>query len=251
MIRVENVNKYFKDKHVLKDVSTAFQPGKVSLVIGKSGSGKTVLLKSLVGLHEVDNGSITFNNRDFVKASLKQRKEIRRDFGMLFQANALFDSATIEENVMFPLDVFTDLSYQAKIERANFCLKRVNLEGVNKLFPGDLSGGMQKRAGIARAIALNPKYLFCDEPNSGLDPQTALVIDHLIREITIEYNITTIINTHDMNSVFAMADFIVFIFEGKSWWQGSKEELFMSNNEELNQFLYSSEIMQQIHNQTK
>jgi phospholipid/cholesterol/gamma-HCH transport system ATP-binding protein len=216
MIVVNNVYKTFQDKLVLNDVSATFHPGKVNMVIGKSGSGKTVLLKSLVGLHEVDSGTIMFNERDFTKMNQKSRINIRKEVGMLFQGGALFDSATIEENVIFPLDMFTDLSTSEKLKRANFCLERVQLEGVNQLLPSELSGGMQKRAAIARAIALNPKYLFCDEPNSGLDPQTSMVIDKLIKEITTEYNITTVVNTHDLNSVIGIADSIVFIYEGQA-----------------------------------
>lgn len=246
MIEVRNVNKSFHGKHILKDVSTMFTPGKVNMVIGKSGSGKTVLLKSLVGLHDVDSGAILFDQVDFTKLKHKEKIEIRKVVGMLFQGSALFDSATIEENVMYPMDVFTKMSYAEKLDRANFCLDRVNLKGANSLFPSELSGGMQKRAAIARAIALNPKYLFCDEPNSGLDPQTAIVIDELIREITYEYNITTVVNTHDMNSVFGVSDSIVFIHEGQSWWHGTRDQLLSSGNEVLDTFLFSSELMQRI-----
>ncbi len=248
MIEVIDVNKSFNDKKVLENVSSVFEAGKVNMVIGKSGSGKTVLLKSLVGLHNVDSGQILFNNIDFIKLKNKERINIRKEVGMLFQGGALFDSATIEENVKYPMDLFTNMTPQEKTDRANFCLERVNLQGVNNLFPAELSGGMQKRAAIARAIALNPKYLFCDEPNSGLDPQTAIVIDNLIKEITYEYNITTVVNTHDMNSVFAISDTIVFIYEGKSWWHGTRDMLFSSDNEELEKFLFSSEIMKRLKN---
>jgi phospholipid/cholesterol/gamma-HCH transport system ATP-binding protein len=246
MIEVIDVNKSFNDKAILKNVFATFVPGKVNMVIGKSGSGKTVLLKSLVGLHEVDSGSITFDGRDFTKLKNKERINIRKEVGMLFQGGALFDSATIEENVIYPLDMFTELSHQEKVKRANFCLERVNLSGVNDLFPSEISGGMQKRAAIARAIALNPKYLFCDEPNSGLDPQTAIVIDKLIKEITYEYGITTVVNTHDLNSVLGISDSIVFIYEGNSWWAGKRENILNSGNAELDDFLFSSEIMQRI-----
>jgi phospholipid/cholesterol/gamma-HCH transport system ATP-binding protein len=246
MIEVQNINKTFNKNRVLKDASAIFLPGKVNMVIGKSGSGKTVLLKSLVGLHEIDSGAILFDNIDFTKLRQKEKINIRKQVGMLFQGGALFDSATIEENVMYPLDVFTDLSYLEKLERANVCLDRVNLKGANQLFPSELSGGMQKRAAIARAIALNPKYLFCDEPNSGLDPQTAIVIDKLIREITYEYGITTVVNTHDMNSVFGISDSIVFIHEGNSWWHGSRDMLLNSGNIQLDEFLFSSEIMKRL-----
>ncbi|MDA3894269.1 MAG: ATP-binding cassette domain-containing protein [Salinivirgaceae bacterium] len=246
MIEVKSIDKLFHNKHVLKAVSTVFTSGKVNMVIGKSGSGKTVLLKSLVGLHTIDSGSILFDNIDFTKLKQKEKIKIRKQVGMLFQGSALFDSATIEENVMYPMDVFTDLSNLEKLERANFCLDRVNLKGANALLPAELSGGMQKRAAIARAIALNPKYLFCDEPNSGLDPQTAIVIDELIREITYEYGITTVVNTHDMNSVFGISDTIVYIHEGQSWWHGTRDQLLCSGNEELDAFLFSSEIMKRL-----
>lgn len=246
MIDVISINKHFGDKHVLKDVSATFEPGLVNMVIGKSGSGKTVLLKSLVGLHEIDEGTINFDSRDFTKINHREKTEIRKEVGMLFQGGALFDSATIEENVMYPLDVFTDLSIDEKKKRANFCLDRVNLSGANNLFPSEISGGMQKRAAIARAIALNPKYLFCDEPNSGLDPQTSIVIDELIREITKEYGITTVVNTHDLNSVLSISDNIVFIHEGQSWWRGTKDEILKTNDDILNNFLYSSEIMKRL-----
>ncbi len=246
MILVKNVYKTFQDKRVLNNISAELLPGKVNMIIGKSGSGKTVLLKSLIGLHEVDSGSIMFNERDFTMMNQKSRIDIRKEVGMLFQGGALFDSATIEENVKFPLEMFTDFTEKEKLKRANFCLDRVQLKGVNKMLPSELSGGMQKRAAIARAIALNPKYLFCDEPNSGLDPQTAIVIDKLIQEITLEYNITTVVNTHDLNSVIGIADSIVFIYEGQSWWKGDGDQLLTTNNQELNEFLYSSEIMQRI-----
>lgn len=246
MIEVIGVNKHFNTKHVLKDVSATFRPGMVNMVIGKSGSGKTVLLKSLVGLHDIDTGVINFDSRDFTKMLPKEKTEIRKEVGMLFQGGALFDSATIEENVLYPLDFFTKLSTAEKLKRANFCLERVNLSSVNKLYPSEISGGMQKRAAIARAIALNPKYLFCDEPNSGLDPQTSIVIDDLIREITKEYGITTVVNTHDLNSVFSISDHIVFIHEGQAWWRGNKDELIETSDEVIHSFLYSSEIMKRL-----
>lgn len=246
MIEVRNLFKSFQEKQILDNVSADFAPGKVNMVIGKSGSGKTVLLKSLVGLHEVDSGNIYFNGVDFTKLRTRERIKIRKEMGMLFQGSALFDSATIEENVMYPMDAFTSMNYAEKRERADFCLNRVNLNGVNNLLPSELSGGMQKRAAIARAIALNPKYLFCDEPNSGLDPQTAIIIDNLIQEITYEYGITTIVNTHDMNSVFGISDTVVFIHEGKSWWKGNRELLLNSGNPELDLFLFSSEIMKRV-----
>ena len=246
MIEVKKVNKSFKDNYVLKDVSANFEKGKLNLIIGRSGSGKTVLLKSIVGLHEVDTGEILFDNRDFTKMNLKERKEIRKEIGMLFQGGALFDSATVEENVMYPMDMFTNKSIEEKLERTNFCLNRVHLENANNLYPAELSGGMKKRVAIARAIALNPKYLFCDEPNSGLDPITAIVIDKLIAEITMEYNITTIVNTHDMNSVMEIGDHIIFIYQGQKWWEGNKVEVFKTNNEELNDFVFASEMAKKI-----
>ncbi|MBE9469553.1 MAG: ATP-binding cassette domain-containing protein [Bacteroidetes bacterium] len=246
MIELRNISKAFAEKQVLKDVSATFEQGKVNLIIGQSGSGKTVLLKSIVGLHDIDNGDIVYDNRIFSEMNFKAKKNIRKEIGMLFQGGALFDSVTIEENVMFPLDLFTNMQFDEKIERVNFCLNRVNLENVNKLFPSELSGGMQKRAAIARAIALNPKYLFCDEPNSGLDPKTAIVIDDLIKEITQEYNITTIINTHDMNSVIRIGDKIVFIFQGVKSWEGDRKEIFNTNNQELNNFVFANEFIKKM-----
>ena len=246
MIEVKNINKSFQNSQVLHDVSAVFEPGKINMVIGKSGSGKTVLLKSLVGLHDIDSGAILFDDIDFVKLKHKGKISIRKQVGMLFQGGALFDSSTIEENVMYPMDVFTSMTKSEKLDRANFCFDRVKLQGVNNKFPSELSGGMQKRAAIARAIALNPNYLFCDEPNSGLDPQTAIVIDKLIQEITYEYGMTTVVNTHDLNSVLGISDRIVFIHEGKSWWNGTRDQLLSSGNEQLDDFLFSSEIMQRL-----
>lgn len=249
MIKVVDVNKTFGDKKVLKDINIDFKPGKVNIIIGKSGSGKTVLLKSLVGLHQVDSGQILLEGVDFTKLKEKEKGVVRKDMGMLFQGSALFDSATIEENVLYPLEFFTNFSYKEKIERVNFCLNRVNLSDAKHLYPNEISGGMQKRAAIARAIALNPKYLFCDEPNSGLDPQTSIIIDELIKEITHEYNITTVVNTHDMNSVFAISDNITFIHEGFSWWKGQKENILEAKNKELDEFLYASKLMQKLKKQ--
>jgi phospholipid/cholesterol/gamma-HCH transport system ATP-binding protein len=217
-----------------------------NLVIGKSGSGKTVLLKSIVGLHEVDEGEILYDNRDFNKMNFKEKKEIRKEIGMLFQGGALFDSLTVEENVRYPLDMFTDQSYEEKRERVNFCLKRVNIENSNHQYPSELSGGMRKRVGIARAISLKPQYLFCDEPNSGLDPQTAILIDALIKEITVEYNTTTIVNTHDMNSVMEIGDKVVFIYEGIKCWEGSKDDVLTAENEYLNDFVFANNLAKQI-----
>jgi len=242
MIEVKNVSKSFKGQNVLKNISLSLEEGTTNLVIGRSGSGKTVLLKSLVGLHEVDNGSILFDNRDFVTMNNNQRKEIRKEIGMVFQGSALFDSMSIFENVKFPLKMFSGMAEDEMTERVNFCLNRVEITGKNQLFPSEISGGMQKRVAIARAIALNPKYLFCDEPNSGLDPRTALVIDGLICEITKEFNITTLINTHDMNSVFEIGEKIIFINNGEKWWEGHKEDIWHSGNEELDDFIFASEF---------
>jgi phospholipid/cholesterol/gamma-HCH transport system ATP-binding protein len=246
MIEVVDINKSFGDLHVLKDVSFTFEQGKTNLIIGQSGSGKTVMLKCIVGLHEIDTGKILYNDREFSSMSNRQRKVIRQEIGMLFQGGALFDSATVVENVMYPLNMFTKWSKEEKLERANSCLKRVNLFNVNDLFPGEVSGGMQKRVAIARAIALNPKYLFCDEPNSGLDPKTSLVIDNLIKEITDEFNITTIINTHDMNSVMEIGDKIIYLHRGKKWWAGKKEDVFRCENKELNEFIFASKFAKRI-----
>jgi len=246
MIEVRNVSKSFGDVRVLDNISVTFQKGMTNLVIGKSGSGKTVLLKSIVGLHEVDEGEILYDNRVFNKMNFKEKKEIRKEIGMLFQGGALFDSLTVEENVRYPLDMFTDQSYEEKRERVDFCLKRENMENSNHFYPSELSGGMRKRVGIARAISLNPKYLLCDEPNSGLDPQTAILIDALIKEITVEYNTTTIVNTHDMNSVMEIGDKVVFIYEGIKCWEGSKDDVLTSKNEYLNDFVFANNLAKQI-----
>lgn len=246
MIRVENLMKSFNGSPVLKDISVSFEKGKTNLIIGRSGSGKTVLMKCLVGLHEVDHGSVFYNNRDFVKMDFLERKQIRREIGMLFQGSALFDSLTVEENVMFPLNMFTNMSFEEKLKRANICLCRVNLPDSNKLYPGELSGGMKKRVAIARAIVENPQYLFCDEPNSGLDPKTALVIDDLISEITHEYGITTVINTHDMNSVMEIGEKVVFIHEGHKGWEGTREDILDSDDENLNDFVFASNFAKKI-----
>ncbi len=242
MIEVKNISKSFGNKKVLHDISIVFEQGKTNLIIGYSGSGKTVLMKSLVGLIEVDEGSILYDGRDFTKMSFKERKDIRKEFGMVFQGGALFDSLTIIENVMFPLNMFSNMSKSEKLDRANFCLKRVNLENVNHLYPSEISGGMKKRVAIARAIALNPKYLFCDEPNSGLDPVTSIVIDNLIKEITQEYKITTIINTHDMNSVMEIGEKVVFLYKGIKMWEGTKHEIMDTDCKELNEFIFASEL---------
>jgi phospholipid/cholesterol/gamma-HCH transport system ATP-binding protein len=231
---------------VLKDISATFEKGKTNLIIGQSGSGKTVLLKSIVGLHDIDDGEIFYDETRFDTLSFTEKKQIRQKIGMLFQGSALFDSATVEENVMFPLDMFTEMTYEEKLERVNFCLKRVNIVNSNHLYPAEISGGMKKRVAIARAIALNPEFLFCDEPNSGLDPKTAVVIDQLIKEITEEYNITTIVNTHDMNSVMGIGDKVIFIHQGQKWWEGTKDDILDSDNKELNDFVFSTELTKKI-----
>lgn len=243
MIELKNIYKSFDTKAVLENVSVNFEPGKTSLIIGGSGSGKTTLLKCMVGLHEVDKGEILYSGEDFTKLDFKERIPIRKEIGMLFQSSALFDSMTVEENLLFPLNMFSDMSFSEKSDRVDFCLKRVNLDNVRKLSPSELSGGMKKRVGIARAIAMQPKYLFCDEPNSGLDPKTSIVIDNLIKEITEEYNITTVVNTHDMNSVMEIGDFIIFLHQGKKWWEGSNEEIRHTDNKEVNEFVYASKFM--------
>jgi phospholipid/cholesterol/gamma-HCH transport system ATP-binding protein len=246
MITVKNLVKIFNGVKVLEDINVEFEKGKTNLIIGRSGSGKTVLMKCIVGLHEPDEGSVFFDNRDFVAMNFMQRKAIRREIGMLFQGSALFDSLTVEENVMFPLNMFTRMTIEEKLERTNTCLLRVNLADVNKLYPGELSGGMKKRVAIARAIVENPKYLFCDEPNSGLDPKTALVIDDLISEITHEYNMTTVINTHDMNSVMEIGEKVVFIHEGRKGWEGTREEILDATDENLNDFVFASNLAKKI-----
>ncbi len=246
MIEVKNVSKRFGDNQVLNDVSTSFETGKVNLIIGQSGQGKSVLAKCVVGLHEVDSGQILYDGRDFCTMDRLERKAIRQEIGMLFQGSALFDSLTVEENVMFPLSMFTKMSKSEMLDRANACLDRVNLVGRNKLFPSECSGGMQKRIAIARAISMNPKYLFCDEPNSGLDPKTSIVIDSLIREITYEYNMTTVVITHDMNSVIEIGDNVVFINQGQNWWQGNRQSIITTDNPEINSFVYASDFMKKI-----
>ena len=246
MIEVQNVSKSFNGTQILKNVSTVFEEGKVNCIIGRSGSGKTVLMKSIVGLHEVDEGKILFHGRNYTDMKDKQRKEIRKEIGMVFQSGALFDSETLEDNVMFPLRMFSDMSEEECRERANFCLKRVEVINKNKLFPAEISGGMQKRVAIARAIALKPKYLLCDEPNSGLDPITSIVIDELLHGIVKEYNITAIVNTHDMNSVMEIADKIIFIYQGQKWWEGSKEEIWSTDNKDLNDLIFASPLTKKI-----
>ena len=243
MIELKNIRKAFGDKEILKDVSAVFESGKTNLIIGTSGSGKTVLQKCMVGLFEVDSGEIAYDGKPFTSMTEEERKMLRQQIGMLFQGSALFDSKNVQANVKFPLDMFTDWDHDKKIKRVNEVLDRVNLKDSNKKFPAEISGGMKKRVGIARAIVLNPKYLFCDEPNSGLDPQTSLVIDILIREITQEYNITTIVNTHDMNSVMEIGDNILYMFEGKKEWVGNNKEIIFSKNDKLNKFIFASEFL--------
>ena len=246
MIRVNNVYKQFENEYVLNDVSVTLEKGKCNLIIGRSGSGKTVLLKSIVGLLETDRGEIWYDDRNFTRMTTKERMAIRKEMGMLFQGGALFDSLTIQENIMFPLNMFTKMSWQEKENRVNFCLQRVRLKKVNHLLPSELSGGMKKRAAIARAIALFPRYLFCDEPNSGLDPETGIVIDGLIKEITEEFDITTVVNTHDMNSVLEIGDNVVYIYKGCKCWEGTKDEILHTENEALNNFVFATNLAQQI-----
>ncbi|MBP3552043.1 MAG: ATP-binding cassette domain-containing protein [Bacteroidaceae bacterium] len=246
MIQINNLCKSFEDRQVLKDISTTFDNGKTNLIIGQSGSGKTVLMKCIVGLLTPETGSILYDGRDFVSMKKKEKKLLRREMGMIFQSAALFDSMSVLENVMFPLDMFSNDTYRDRVRRAQFCLDRVNLTDAQGKYPGEISGGMQKRVAIARAIALNPKYLFCDEPNSGLDPKTSLVIDDLIHGITEEYNMTTIINTHDMNSVMGIGDKVSFIFEGHKEWEGTKDDIFTSTNERLNNFIFASDLLRKV-----
>ena len=251
MIQIKNLCKSFNGKIVLDNISVIFEPGKTNLIIGRSGSGKTVLLKSIVGLHEIDSGEIWFEKTLFNKLDFAGKKVIRTEMGMLFQGSALFDSLTVEQNVGFPLDMFTDKSPEEKIDRVNFCLKRVDILNANNLYPSELSGGMKKRVAIARAIALNPKYLFCDEPNSGLDPITAILIDALIKELTEEYSMTTIVNTHDMNSVMENGEKIIFIHEGIKCWEGNKNDILNSDCDTLNDFVFANSLAKKLRAQTK
>jgi phospholipid/cholesterol/gamma-HCH transport system ATP-binding protein len=246
VIEVRNISKSFTHKDVLKDISITFSQGKVNMIIGESGSGKTVLTKLMVGLLEPSAGHVLYDGVDFVSMHFEQKKEVRKQIGMLFQGGALFDSMTVAQNVRFPLDMFSEMSEAEKNERVEFCLNRVNLVNANKLFPAEISGGMKKRVGIARAIAMQPKYLFCDEPNSGLDPRTSIVIDNLIREITYEFDMTTIVITHDMNSVIEIGDNITYIYKGQKWWEGSKQAILKTDNLELNNFVYASDFMKEI-----
>ncbi|MDP2384752.1 MAG: ATP-binding cassette domain-containing protein [Bacteroidota bacterium] len=246
MIEIKNLNKAFGDRKVVNDVSFVFETGKTNLVIGESGSGKTTILKMMVGLHVPDSGDVEYDGRSFTHSSEKEKQEVRKEIGMLFQGGALFDSLTIEQNVAFPLDMFTEMSSEEKTERVNFCLQKVNLEGRNKLYPAELSGGMKKRAALARAIANNPKYLFCDEPNSGLDPKTSLVIDALIKDVTLEFGMTTVVITHDMNSVMEIGQNILFLYKGNMWWQGNNKEILTTDNQEILDFVYASEFLKQL-----
>ncbi len=246
MIEVKNIHKSFDEQHVLKGVSASFEKGITSLIIGSSGSGKTVFLKCLLGLFEPDEGDICYDEKFYSKMTTKERRNLRKEIGMVFQSGALFDSETIENNIMFPLKMFTDQSYEEMRERVNFVLNRVHLENVNYKLPAELSGGMQKRVAIARAIVMNPKYLFCDEPNSGLDPRTAIVIDNLIQEITDEYQIITIINTHDMNSVMEIGEKILFLKDGLKEWEGDMGTIFKTDNEAVTDFVYSSNLFKKV-----
>jgi len=244
MIEVRNIRKTFGERTVIEDISAVMKPGQCNLIIGTSGSGKTVLMKCIVGLFNPDQGEVLYNGKNFTAMRPEEKTEVRKEIGMLFQGSALFDSLNVEQNVMFPLDMFTKNNYSEKLKRVNEVLEKVNLKDTNKKFPSELSGGMKKRVGIARAIVLNPKYLFCDEPNSGLDPQTSMVIDKLIREITREYKITTVVNTHDMNSVMENGDYIIYLFEGRKEWEGNKKEIIFSKNQRLNSFIFASEFLQ-------
>ena len=246
MIEIQNITKSFGENEVLKNISFTFERGKTNLIIGESGSGKTTLLRILIGLHQTDKGNILYDGRDFTKFQIKEKRKLRQEIGVLFQRGALYDFMNVEENIMFPLTMFTEKSEEEKIFRVNDCLKRVNLENCNNLKISELSGGMVKRVSIARAIVMNPKYLLCDEPNSGLDPKTAIIIDNLIKEITEESNITTIVNTHDMNSVMEIGEKIAYINKGVISWTGNKEELLESNNDQLNDFVFASELFKRL-----
>tara|TARA_B110000908_G_C10231455_1_gene440826 strand:- start:182 stop:937 length:756 start_codon:yes stop_codon:yes gene_type:complete len=251
MIEVTNIKKRFLDQEILKGLSTSFEDGKCNLLIGASGAGKTVFLKCLVGLFTPEEGDILYDDRNLNSMDVKEKKELRKEMGMLFQGNALFDSMTVAENVRFPLDMFTDQSLEEKMDRVNFCLDRVNLKNAHNKYPGEISGGMMKRVGIARAIVMNPKYLFCDEPNSGLDPQTALLIDELIAELTQEYKMTTVINTHDMNSVMGIGDKVTFLSQGHLHWEGTKHDVMTTDNKELSDFIFASDFLKQLRDGAK
>jgi phospholipid/cholesterol/gamma-HCH transport system ATP-binding protein len=246
MLEVKNINKTFGENQILYDVSSIFEKGKVNLIIGQSGQGKSVLAKCIVGLHDVDSGQVLYDGRNFTAMNRNQKSQIRQQIGMLFQGAALFDSMTVEDNIGFPLTMFSSMTNTEIKKRVDFCLERVNLSGKNKLLPSECSGGMQKRIGIARAISMNPKYLFCDEPNSGLDPKTAILIDGLIHDITKEYDMTTVVITHDMNSVIEIGENVIFIYEGKNWWQGDRKSIITTENPEISQFVYASKFMKEI-----
>ncbi len=246
MIELKSIYKSFEDKDVLIDINAIFENGKTNLIIGQSGSGKTVLMKSIVGLLTPERGEILYDGRNFLSMNKKEQKALRREMGMIFQSAALFDSLTVLENVMFPLDMFSNDTLRDRTRRAQFCLDRVKLLDAQSKYPGEISGGMQKRVAIARAIALNPRYLFCDEPNSGLDPKTSLVIDELIHDITTEYNMTTIINTHDMNSVMGIGDSIIYIYQGHKEWEGTKDQVFSATNQRLNDFIFASDLLKKV-----
>ncbi|WP_337536080.1 ABC transporter ATP-binding protein [Segatella sp.] len=246
MIEVRNLTKSFGDKVVLDNINVTFETGKTNLIIGQSGSGKTVLMKNLVGLLQPTSGEVLYDDRDFTRMSKKEKVLMRREMGMIFQSAALFDSLNVLENVMFPLDMFSTMNYRERVKRAQECLDRVNLKEAQQKYPGEISGGMQKRVAIARAIVMNPKYLFCDEPNSGLDPKTSLVIDELLSGITKDYNMTTIINTHDMNSVMGIGENICFIYQGHKEWQGNKDEVMTSTNEKLNDLVFASDLFRKV-----
>lgn len=246
MIEVRNLTKSFGDKVVLDNINVTFETGKTNLIIGQSGSGKTVLVKNLVGLLQPTSGEVLYDGRDFIRMSKKEKVQMRREMGMIFQSAALFDSLNVLENVMFPLDMFSTMNYRERVKRAQECLDRVNLIEAQQKYPGEISGGMQKRVAIARAIVMNPKYLFCDEPNSGLDPKTSLVIDELLSGITKDYNMTTIINTHDMNSVMGIGEKIIYIYQGTKEWEGTKDDIFTSTNEQLNNFIFASDLLRKV-----
>ena len=251
MIEVRNIKKSFDGKTILHGISTSFYDGKTNLIIGQSGSGKTVLMKSIVGLLRPEEGEILYDGRDIMRMNAGQMKNLRKEIGMLFQGSALFDSETVLGNVMFPLKMFSDMSYEEQLERAHFCINRVNLKNADDKYPSEISGGMQKRVAIARAIALNPKYLFCDEPNSGLDPKTSILIDELLSDITKEYNITTIINTHDMNSVLGIGENIIFVDKGHNGWTGTKDDIFDSECQALNDFVFATDLFRRVKNYVK
>ena len=246
MIEAIDISKAFGDTRILDKISATFEPGKTNLIIGQSGSGKTVFLKCIIGLHQPTSGEVIFDDVTFNKLSSSEQKKIRMKMGVMFQGGALFDSETVEQNVMYPLDMFTDMTLEEKKERVNFCLNRVNIIKANQLYPSEISGGMKKRVALARAIALNPKYLFCDEPNSGLDPKTAIVIDYLIKEITEEFNTTTIVNTHDMNSVMEIGAKVIFIHKGQKFWEGSNKDILHTDNKELNEFVFANNLAKQL-----